>query len=249
MGDKSSIEWTDATWNPTTGCSKVSPGCKNCYAQRLSQRLQKMGNPKYKNGFRFTTHPDALNLPLTWRSPRKIFVNSMSDLFHEHMPESFLRRCFAVMEEADWHIYQVLTKRPERMLSFTQEYGHVPDHIWLGTSVEMGMYKPRIEILKKADCRVKFISFEPLIGPIGDVDLSGISWAIAGGESGPFHRPVLKEWVREIRDQCRSQGVSFFFKQWGGITPKSGGRRLDGREWNQYPSLESTMELPLVSTR
>ena len=173
----------------------------------------------------------------------------MSDLFHEHMPESFLRRCFAVMEEADWHIYQVLTKRPERMLSFTQEYGHVPDHIWLGTSVEMGMYKPRIEILKKADCRVKFISFEPLIGPIGDVDLSGISWAIAGGESGPFHRPVLKEWVREIRDQCRSQGVSFFFKQWGGITPKSGGRRLDGREWNQYPSLESTMELPLVSTR
>jgi len=203
-----------------------------------------MGNPKYKNGFRFTTHPDALNLPLTWRSPRKIFVNSMSDLFHEHMPESFLRRCFAVMEEADWHVYQVLTKRPERMLSFTQEYGHVQDHIWLGTSVEMGMFKRRIETLKQVDCRVKFISFEPLIGPIGDVDLTGISWAIAGGESGPLHRPVLKEWVREIRDQCRRQGVSFFFKQWGGITPKSGGRRLDGREWNEYPSIE----LPLVSS-
>jgi protein gp37 len=202
-----------------------------------------MGNPKYKNGFRFTTHPDALNLPLSWRSPRKIFVNSMSDLFHENMPEKFLRKCFAVMDEADWHVYQVLTKRPERMLSFSQEYGHIPDHIWLGTSVEMGMFKPRIEILKKVDCRVKFISFEPLIGPIGDVDLTGISWAIAGGESGPFHRPVLKEWVREIRDQCRKQGVSFFFKQWGGITPKSGGRALDGREWNEYPSIE----LPLAS--
>src|SRR5438876_6305932 len=151
LGDKSSIEWTDATWNPTTGCSKVSPGCKNCYAQRLSQRLEKMGNPKYKRGFRFTTHPDALNLPLSWRSPRKIFVNSMSDLFHENMPEKFLRKCFNVMEEADWHVYQILTKRPERMLSFTQKYGHVSDHIWLGTSVEMGMFKPRIEILKQAD--------------------------------------------------------------------------------------------------
>jgi len=206
-----------------------------------------MGNPKYKNGFRFTIHPDALNLPLGWRSPRKIFVNSMSDLFHENMPEKFLRKCFAVMEAADWHVYQVLTKRPERMLSFAQEYGHIPDHIWLGTSVEMGMFKPRIETLKKVDCRVKFISFEPLIGPIGDVDLTGISWAIAGGESGPFHRPVLKEWVIEIRDQCRKQGVSFFFKQWGGITPKSGGRTLDGREWNEYPSTSnSANELPLA---
>ncbi len=166
----------------------------------------------------------------------------MSDLFHENMPEKFLRKCFAVMEEANWHVYQVLTKRPERMLSFTQKYGHIPDHIWLGTSVEMGMFKPRIEILKKVDCRVKFISFEPLIGPIGDVDLTGVSWAITGGESGPFHRPVLKEWIREIRDQCRKQGVSFFFKQWGGITPKSGGRTLDGREWNEYPSIE----LPLA---
>jgi len=207
-----------------------------------------MGNPKYKNGFRFTIHPDALNLPFTWKSPRKIFVNSMSDLFHEAMPEKFLWKCFNVMEEADWHVYQILTKRPERMLSFTQKYGHVSDHIWLGTSVEMGMFKPRIEILKQADCKIKFISFEPLIGPVGTVDLSGISWAIAGGESGPNHRAILKEWVREIRDQCKKQRVSFFFKQWGGITPKSGGRRLDGREWNEYPSLEhSPVELPLVS--
>ncbi len=201
-----------------------------------------MGNPKYKNGFRFITHPDALDLPLKWKTSKKIFVNSMSDLFHENMPQAFLKRCFDVMEQADWHIYQILTKRPERMQSFVREYGHVPGHIWLGTSVEMAMYKSRIEILKQVDCNIKFISFEPLVGAVGEVDLSGISWAIAGGESGPNHRPILREWVREIRDQCGEQGVSFFFKQWGGITPKSGGRRLDGREWNEYPQ----MELPLV---
>jgi len=205
-----------------------------------------MGNPKYKNGFRFTIHPDALNLPLSWKSPRKIFVNSMSDLFHEAMPEKFLWNCFNVMEEADWHVYQILTKRPDRMLSFARKYGHISDHIWLGTSVEMGMFKPRIETLKQVDCKIRFISFEPLIGPIGEVDLSGISWAIAGGESGPNHRPVLKEWVREIRDQCKEQRVSFFFKQCGGITPKSGGRILDGRKWNEYPSMnDPTKELPL----
>jgi protein gp37 len=158
------------------------------------------------------------------------------------MPEAFLKRCFDIMEQADWHIYQVLTKRPERMRSFVREYGHVPDHIWLGTSVEMAMYKSRIEILKQVDCKVRFISFEPLIGPIGKADLSGISWAIVGGESGPNHRPIVKEWVRELRDQCKKQAVSFFFKQWGGITPKSGGRRLDGLEWNEYP----LMELPLA---
>jgi protein gp37 len=208
-----------------------------------------MGNPKYKNGFRFTTHSDALNLPLTWRSPRKIFVNSMSDLFHENMSETYLRKCFQVMKVADWHVYQILTKRPKRMLSFIRDYGHVPDHIWLGTSVEMSMFKPRIDVLKQVDCKIKFISFEPLLGPIGIVKLAGISWAIVGGESGPSHRPIMKEWAREIRDQCKEQGVAFFFKQWGGITPKAGGRRLDGREWDEYPAIGvPTVELPLAFT-
>lgn len=247
MGDGSPIEWTDATWNPSTGCSKVSPGCKNCYAERLSQRLQKMGNPKYKHGFRFTLHEDALELPLKWKRPRKIFVNSMSDLFHESMPEDFLRRCFSVMKRADWHAYQILTKRPHRMLAFAKDYGEIPDHIWLGTSVELAMYKSRIEILKRVPAKIKFISFEPLLGPIGDVELSGISWAIVGGESGPNHRPISAKWVREIRKQCKRQRVSFFFKQWGGRTAKSGGRVLDGREWNEYPvSVSPSIELPLA---
>jgi protein gp37 len=248
MGDKSPIEWTDATWNPSTGCSKVSPGCKNCYAERLSQRLQKMGNPKYRHGFRFTLHRDALELPLSWKRPRKIFVNSMSDLFHESMPEAFLRRCFEVMEKADWHSYQILTKRPDRMLAFAEDYGDIPGHIWFGTSVELAMYKSRIETLKAVKAKIKFISFEPLLGPIGDVDLRGISWAIVGGESGPNHRPIEARWVREIRKQCKRQKVSFFFKQWGGRTAKSGGRTLDGREWDEYPvSLSSSFGLPLAT--
>ncbi len=247
MGDKSSIEWTDATWNPSTGCSKVSPGCKNCYAERLSHRLQKMGNPKYIRGFRFTLHKKALELPLKWKSPRKIFVNSMSDLFHESMPEDFVKACFDVMEKANWHVYQVLTKRPHRMLAFAKDYGEVPAHIWLGTSVELAMYKLRIEILKQVPASVKFISFEPLLGPIGEVDLGGISWAIAGGESGPSHRAIKAQWVREIREQCKKQRVAFFFKQWGGRTAKSGGRVLDGREWNEYPeNVTSSLELPLA---
>jgi len=194
-----------------------------------------MGNPKYRSGFRFTLHKDALELPLKWKRSRKIFVNSMSDLFHESMPEAFLVKCFHVMEKADWHVYQILTKRPHRMLSFAKDYGAIPNHIWLGTSVELGMYKSRIELLKQVPVKTKFISFEPLLGPIGEVDLSGISWAIVGGESGPNHRPIEVGWVREIRKMCKQQGVAFFFKQWGGPTAKSGGRTLDGREWNEYP--------------
>lgn len=235
LGDKSSIEWTDASWNPTTGCSKVSPGCKNCYAERLAKRLKRMGNPKYANGFDFRIHPDALDLPLRWREPRKIFVNSMSDLFHELMPDDYLAHCFEMMEEADWHVYQILTKRPERMLRFAKRYGKIPDHIWLGTSVELAMHKWRIDVLRQVDVRIRFISFEPLLGSIGNVDLKGISWTITGGESGPNHRPIKKEWARELRNQCQHQGVAFFFKQWGGITPKSGGRTLDGKLWNEYP--------------
>ena len=247
MGDKSPIQWTDATWNPTTGCSKVSPGCKNCYAERLSQRLQQMGNPKYGRGFRFTLHKRALEIPIMWKRPRKIFVNSMSDLFHESMPEDFLKACFDIMETADWHIYQILTKRPHRMLSFVKNYGKVPDHIWLGTSVELAMYKSRIDILKQTSAKTRFISFEPLLGAIGEVNLQGISWAIVGGESGPNYRPIEREWIVELRKQCKRQGVAFFFKQWGGRTAKAGGRTLDGREWNEYPvSLGSSLQLPIA---
>lgn len=235
MGDKSAIQWTDATWNPSTGCTKVSPGCRNCYAERLSSRLMRMRNPKYTEGFKFVLHEDALNVPLKWHQPRKIFVNSMSDLFHESMPEDFLLKCFDVMEQANWHVYQVLTKRPKRMLEFTEKYGKVPDHIWLGTSVELDLYKERIDLLRKVKSKIRFVSFEPLLGSVGKVNLRGISWAIVGGESGPRHRPVQAEWIREIRKQCRQQGVAFFFKQWGGRTPKSGGRILDGREWNEFP--------------
>lgn len=236
MGDNSQIEWTDASWNPTTGCSKVSPGCKNCYAERLAGRLKLMGNPKYQNGFNFTLQPSALELPLKWKERRKIFVNSMSDLFHEKMPDDYLEQCFEVMEKAYWHTYQILTKRPERMLRFTKKYGKIPDHIWLGTSVEMRLYKYRIDILKQVDVKFRFISFEPLLGSIGRVDLTGISWAIVGGESGPNHRLIKPEWVRELRDQCLEDGVAFFFKQWGGARPKSNGRRLDGKYWDQYPT-------------
>ncbi len=206
-----------------------------------------MGNPKYQRGFRFITHPDAVNLPLTWRSPRKIFVNSMSDLFHESMPENFLEKCFNVMKEADWHVYQILTKRPVRMLSFAKSHQPIPDHIWLGTSVELGMYKNRIDLLRKVPVSVRFVSFEPLLGPIGVADLGGIAWAIVGGESGPNHRPIREEWVQDIKRQCEQQGVAFFFKQWGGRTAKSGGRMLDGREWNEYPRSNDSLELPLLA--
>lgn len=239
MGDKSAIEWTDATWNPSTGCTKVSPGCQNCYAERLSQRLQKMRNPKFKYAFNFTIHNEALELPLKWKSPKKIFVNSMSDLFHEDMEYAFLEKCFKVMEKANWHTYQILTKRPGRMLSFTREYDHLPSHIWVGTSVEMGLYKERIDILRQVDAEVRFISFEPLVGPVGTLDLSGIAWAIAGGESGPKARKVEANWIREIRDQSLEQNVAFFFKQWGGKTSKSNGRILDERLWSEFPKLSN----------
>ncbi len=247
LGDKSVIQWTDATWNPTTGCSKVSPGCKNCYAERLSARLKEMGNPKYRRGFRFTVHPKALEIPLMWKSPRKIFVNSMSDLFHESMPADYLDRCFDVMRKADWHVYQILTKRPERMAAFFEKRVEVPDHVWIGTSVELAMYKSRIDTLRRIPARVRFVSFEPLLGELGRLDLNGIAWAIVGGESGTNHRPIRAEWVHEIHAQCAKQGVAFFFKQWGGLTPKAGGRKLDGREWNEYPRvLDPHQELPLL---
>jgi protein gp37 len=244
MGDKSAIEWTNATWNPTTGCTKVSPGCKNCYAEKLAERLRRMNRPKYRNGFSFTIHENSLELPLQWRKPRRIFVNSMSDLFHEEMREEYLRKCFAIMEQADWHIYQILTKRPHRMLEFSRKYGRIPDHIWMGTSVESWPFMSRIDLLRKVPARIRFVSFEPLIESVRPpVDLSGIEWAIVGGESGPNFRPVKVKWVREIRDECLRQGVAFFFKQFGGLRPKSGGRVLDGQIWNEYPVSRSSRSM------
>ena len=199
--NRTAIEWTDSTWNPSTGCTKVSVGCKNCYAEAFSLRLRKMGLRKYANGFQFTIHPECLDLPMRWTKPRMIFVDSMSDLFHEEMPESYLRDIFVMMHRANWHIYQILTKRPHRMLQFILNYGPVPDHIWMGVTVENSDFKDRIDVLRKVPCKSQFISFEPLIGPVGELDLSKIAWAIVGGESGKNYRPVNAEWVREIRDQ------------------------------------------------
>ena len=236
----SAIEWTEATWNPSTGCSKVSRGCKNCYAERLSARLKAMGLAKYSGGFRFAEHESELDRPLGWKRPKRIFVNSMSDLFHEEATDSFVSRCFATMMEADWHTYQVLTKRPRRMAAFSRRFARaygrdIPPHVWMGTSVEDTQAATRIDRLREVRCSVRFVSFEPLLGPIAGVDLSGIDWAIIGGESGRGHRPVREEWVAGLIRECRRQDVRVFFKQWGGIRPKSGGREIGGRTYSEYP--------------
>lgn len=237
MSDNSRIEWTEATWNPVTGCTKISPGCKNCYAERLANRLQAMGQRRYLNGFKVTLHPDSVDLPSSWTEGKRIFVNSMSDLFHKEVPFEFVSRCFDTMREADQHIYQVLTKRPERLLEFAQKtlQGPWPAQVWAGTSVENSDYKWRVDTLRQVPAPVRFLSIEPLIGPIGKLDLRGIHWVIVGGESGPHFRPMEPKWAREVRDQCKRNKVAFFFKQWGGRTPKSGGRILDGKTWSQYP--------------
>ncbi len=237
MAEKSAIEWTDSSWNPITGCTKISQGCKNCYANRLAMRLQRMDpDGKYKNGFKLTTHEKDVGLPLRWKSPKVIFVNSMSDLFHKDVPDDFILKVFETMENAHWHIFQILTKRPERMNDFTNNiFKKELPNVWLGTSIEDDRVKNRIDYLKTTKAKVKFISFEPLIGPVGDIDLSGIHWAIVGGESGPDFREVEKKWIKEIRMQCRRDHVPFFFKQWGGVTSKSRGRELDGRVYDEYP--------------
>jgi protein gp37 len=234
MADNSSIEWTDATWNPVTGCTKISPGCKNCYAERLALRLKEMGNGRYANGFRLTFHPDALELPLRWTKPKMIFVNSMSDLFHESVPEIYIQKVFAVMEKAHWHNFQILTKRADRLARLSQRLSW-PKHIWQGVSVENKEYINRVALLRQVPATIRFLSVEPLLGPIPNLPLEGIHWVIVGGESGPGHRPIRVEWVRDIRKQCLSANVPFFFKQWGGRTPKSGGRKLDGRFWDEMP--------------
>ncbi len=242
MAVGSGIEWTEATWNPSTGCSKVSSGCANCYAERLAKRLHAMGQPKYRNGFAYTEHPDAVNLPKAWKKPRRIFVNSMSDLFHENATRDFVLRCFEVMLQANQHTYQILTKRPHLMADFSKRFedifGYViPGNIWMGTSIEDANSLFRMDRLREVRCKTRFVSFEPLLGPVRPANLDGIHWAIIGGESGAGYRPVKKEWVRDIIRQCRDQKVPVFFKQWGGPRPKSGGRRVDGREYSEYPVL------------
>jgi protein gp37 len=239
MADHSSIEWTDATWNPVTGCTKISRGCDNCYAERFSERFRGVVDHPFATGFDLTLRPERLAQPLAWRRARMIFVNSMSDLFHKEVPRSFVDRVFDTMELATWHTFQVLTKRSSLMGAYLlSRYGgrRGPSHIWCGVSVEDGRAKSRVAHLRAAPAGLRFLSIEPLIGALGEIDLADIDWVIAGGESGPGARPIDANWVRDLRDQCLKQHVAFFFKQWGGLRPKSGGRKLDGREWNEFPS-------------
>jgi protein gp37 len=234
MATNSHIEWTDATWNPVTGCSKISPGCKHCYAERLANRLRLMGQKNYRNGFETTLQPHMLELPLRWKTPKRIFVNSMSDLFHVDVPFSYIKDVFSVMGRTYWHQYQVLTKRSESLLELNPRLDWQPQ-IWMGVSVENENYLERIDDLRKTGAHVKFLSLEPLIGPIRNLKLCGIDWVIVGGESGPGARPVDPAWVTDIRDQCARAGVAFFFKQWGGVQKKRTGRELEGRTWDEMP--------------
>ncbi len=238
MAQESAIEWTDATWNPVTGCTKVSPGCKFCYAQRMANRLHAMGSPRYVNNFVTTLQEDVVDAPLRWRRPRRIFVNSMSDLFHARVPDAFILRVFETMRAADWHTFQVLTKRSERLASLAPSLPW-PSNVWMGVSVENSDYTYRVADLSTVPAAVRFLSVEPLLGPVPQLPLSYIDWVIVGGESGPKSRPCHVEWVRAIRDRCASAGVAFFFKQWGGKRKKATGRILDGKTWDEYPVARS----------
>jgi protein gp37 len=257
VSSSSAIEWTEATWNPVTGCDRISPGCDNCYALALAARLKRMGQPGYQRdgaprtsgpGFGVTLHPGRLDQPARWRRPRVVFVNSMSDLFHREVPATYIERVWWQMALAHQHTFQVLTKRPKRMRQVVRAlYGgegfalaalgaDAPlPNVWLGTSIETNTYVSRADHLRATPAAVRFVSAEPLLGPLDDLELDGIDWLIAGGESGPGHRPVDPGWVRDMRDRCQAAGVAFFFKQWGGRTPKSGGRELDGRTWDEMP--------------
>jgi protein gp37 len=235
MSDGSSIEWTDATWNPVRGCTKISPGCKHCYAETFAERFRGVPGHPFEQGFDLRLVPDALDLPLRWRSPRRIFVNSMSDLFHEDVPEEFIQRVFEVMRQASHHQFQVLTKRSARMVELAATID-CPDNVWMGVSVESADYTVRIDDLRKVRAAVRFISVEPLLGPIPRLPLRGIHWVIVGGESGPRARPMDPSWVRSIRDQCAKAEVPFFFKQWGGVRKKIAGRVLDDRTWDEMPA-------------
>lgn len=236
MATKSSIEWTESTWNPLTGCNKISPGCKHCYAERMAFRLKAMGQPNYARGFKLTLHERVLELPLHWKKPQTIFVNSMSDLFHKDVPMQFIQKVFKVMQEAHWHRFQVLTKRSERLLQLAPDLEWTPN-IWMGVSVENNDYTFRIDHLRKTGAKIKFLSLEPLLGPLENLNLDGIHWVIVGGESGPGARPMDPSWVTDIRKQCRKSRVPFFFKQWGGTNKKKAGRELEGRTWDEMPRI------------
>lgn len=231
----SGIEWTESTWNPLTGCTKISPGCKHCYAERMAKRLKAMGQANYVNGFKLTMHDHVLEKPLEWKTPQVIFVNSMSDLFHNDVPLKFIQQVFDVMGRAYWHQFQVLTKRSER-LSELSPYLEWKDNIWIGVSVETRDYIYRIDDLRKTGAKIKFLSLEPLLGPLLKINLKGINWVIVGGESGPGARPLEKEWVTDLRDQCLKAKVPFFFKQWGGFQKKKAGRVLEDRTWDEMPA-------------
>jgi protein gp37 len=235
MAAKSAIEWTQSTWNPVTGCTKISPGCKHCYAERMSKRLLAMGQANYANGFRLTLQPHMLGLPLKWKKPQTIFVNSMSDLFHKNVPLEYIKEVFEVMARAHWHRFQVLTKRADRLEQVADSLDWAPN-IWMGVSVENDKYVSRIDNLRRTGAKVKFLSLEPLLGPLDNLDLTGIDWVIVGGESGFGARPMLVDWVKRIRRQCEDANVAFFFKQWGGVQKKKNGRTLDGRTWDQMPN-------------
>jgi protein gp37 len=237
MAARSGIEWTGSTWNPITGCTKVSPGCKHCYADRMSKRLKAMGVEKYRNGFNLTLHEEELDLPLRWKKPQVIFVNSMSDLFHRDVPLGFIREVFAVMRGAYWHTFQILTKRSDRLLELGPKIDW-PNNVWMGVSVENEDYVFRIDHLRETGALVKFLSLEPLLGPLNGLNLQRIDWVIVGGESGPKARPMKEGWVISIRDQCQTAEVPFFFKQWGGVNKKAAGRLLQGRTWDDMPELK-----------
>lgn len=235
--NKTKIQWTEMTWNPITGCTKISDGCMNCYAARMAKRLRAMGNPRYINEFNVTVHKDLLEVPLDIKQPRMIFVNSMSDLFHKDVPDDVIIKVFETMNKAHWHTFQVLTKRPERVLAMDQA-GLLKwsSNIWMGTTVENDKYVDRIDKLRKTKANIKFLSCEPLLGSLKDISLEEIDWVIVGGESGPKSREMEKEWVLELKELCEKDGVAFFFKQWGGINKKKSGRLLDGKTYDDYPS-------------
>ncbi len=236
MAIKSSIEWTESTWNPITGCTKLSPGCKHCYAERMAMRLHAMGQANYRNGFKLTLHEHSLELPLHWKQPQMIFVNSMSDLFHKDVHIDFIQKVFDVMRNAHWHTFQILTKRSSRLAELDSQLDW-PQNVWMGVSVENSDYLSRIDDLRSTHAKIKFLSLEPLLGPLHCLELTNIDWVIVGGESGPGARPIQQEWVIDIRNQCKTVHVPFFFKQWGGIHKKKAGRELEGKTWDELPSM------------
>jgi len=243
MADRSAIEWTEATWNPVTGCSKVSPGCAHCYAETFAERWRGVPGHPYEQGFDLRLWPERLEQPLHWRRPRMIFVNSMSDLFHEHIPAEFVAEVFDVMVRAEHHTFQILTKRHERLVELAPDLPW-PENVWMGVSIENRRFVCRADFVREVPAAVRFISAEPLLGPLEELDLDGIDWLIAGGESGPRHRPIREEWLLDLRDRCRAEDVSFFFKQWGGARPKAGGRLLHGRTWDEMPRREERQPAP-----